>query len=127
MLKEAFDLMSQPDAERREKSEIHGFGREEAPPYLVMSELARYVVSLIEGRKAKELATVALLLEQWIVGGDDEVRRAAIIGLIEDLQNTNLHRSTSPEDFVQYLSPASHAWWEKAHNFWDGGDPIKIM
>jgi hypothetical protein len=64
---------------------------------------------------------VAATLERWIVDGDEDVRKAAIVGLIEDVQNANLHRTTSPEQFAHFLYPTSLTWWDKVNKFWAEG------
>ena len=46
----------------------------------------------------------------------------ATVGLLEDLQNTNLHKSTEPEQFRLYLLPESAKWWDKLHRFWEHGN-----
>jgi hypothetical protein len=55
------------------------------------------------------------------VEGDEYVREAAAIGLLEDLQNTGLHHHTRPDQFRPMLGPKSRVWWDKIEAFWQGG------
>jgi hypothetical protein len=46
------------------------------------------------------------------VDGDDWVREAAAVGLVESLENLNLHENgTDPEQFRPFLGPESSRWW----------------
>ena len=117
MLKVTFRLLADFTPEEGNKTEICGFSRDEVPLYLMMSELARCVVTLLEDDRIPELQEVAATLERWIVDGDEDVRKAAIVGLIEDVQNANLHRTTSPEQFAHFLYPTSLTWWDKVNKF----------
>ena len=46
------------------------------------------------------------------------------MGLLEDLQNTNLHTETEFEQFRPWLLPESAKWWDKLHGFWEGGESL---
>ena len=61
------------------------------------------------------------VLERLIIEGDSYVREAAIVGLIEDLQNTNLHSGTTPEQYLPFLLPKTNHWWKKVEAFWAEG------
>jgi hypothetical protein len=60
-------------------------------------------------------------VEQWHVSGDTYVKEAATVGLLEDLQNTNLHEGTDPDAFRKFLGPESERWWSKVVRFWSEG------
>jgi hypothetical protein len=55
------------------------------------------------------------------IEGDGDVKEAAIVGLIEDLQNANLHSGTVPDQYLPFLLPQSRRWWGKVETFWSEG------
>ena len=61
----------------------------ELPQYLALSKLARYISRLISESQTQELSDIFEVIERWHLEGDDYVREAATVGLLEDLQNTN--------------------------------------
>lgn len=52
------------------------------------------------------------------------MREAATVGLLEDLQNENLHVSTAAKDFEAFLQPESLKWWGEVERFWNRGEII---
>ncbi len=91
------------------------------PHYLALSSLARYLISLLERKDERGLTDAFGVVEIWHVEGDKYVREAATVGLLEDLQNLNLHTTTDAEDFRRFLGPESEIWWDKAERFWSEG------
>ena len=68
-------------------------GEAELPLYVVLANLARHLIGLVERGETAELPTVFRADERWHLEGDEYVRTAATEGLLEDLQNLNLHRA----------------------------------
>ncbi|QKD02990.1 DUF7674 family protein [Mesorhizobium loti] len=97
---------------------------DEAPLYLALSELALHLIRNLHAGETDRFGEIFGVVEGWIIEGDDYVREAAIVGLLEDLQNTSLHRTTSPDDFKQWLQPQSTIWWTKVDAFWTAGTPL---
>jgi len=100
--------------------------RQEAdgPPLsLVLADFARHLIGMVERGEKAVLAAVFSAVERLLVEGDPDVREATVVGLLEDLQNLNLHpNGTAPEQFLPYLGPASARWWEKLDRFWRHGE-----
>jgi len=88
------------------------------PLYLALSAFARHVVALLEANDTGQLARVFDAIELLHLQGDGYVREAATVGLLEDLQNTNLHRTTRPDQLRQFLRPESALWWDRLDRFW---------
>lgn len=99
-------------------------GKGELPLYLALADLARHLVAKLEAGDTACLLTVFTAVERLIVEGDDYVREAAIIGLLEDVQNSNLHRTTEPEQFRPFLHAQSERFWDKLYDFWSAGKAI---
>lgn len=97
----------------------------DTPYYLALSNLARHMIGLLSSGKIDEIRSIFGVVEQWLLQGDNYVREAATAGLLEDLQNGNLHQTTEPKDFLPYLPPESRFWWEKVDAFWQTGAPIR--
>jgi len=93
----------------------------EKPYYLALADLARHLSLLLASGNDQVLRRVFTVLERLIVEGDSYVSEAAIVGLLEDLQNTNLHSGTTPEQYLPFLLPKSKRWWAKVEAFWAEG------
>ncbi|WP_018428669.1 hypothetical protein [Hoeflea sp. 108] len=96
----------------------------EPPFYLALNALARHLIARLEAGDTASFDAVFDVVERWHVEGDDYVREAATIGLLEDLQNTKLHMSTDPAAFRPWLRPESLLWWEGVEDFWAGRTPL---
>lgn len=97
---------------------------EDLPLYLALADLARHVIALHESGDEAALRKTFSVVERWHLEGDSYVREAAAIGFLEDLQNENLHTTTTPKDFERLLGPESMRWWRKVYDFWDKGKLI---
>jgi hypothetical protein len=94
-----------------------------APPYPVLADFARHVIGMVERGEKSVLVEVFTAVERLCVEGDPYVREATVVGLLESLQNLNLHpNGTDPEQMLPYLGPASARWWRKLHQFWQHGE-----
>ena len=89
----------------------------EMPLYLALSELARHLIARLEARDAATLSRAFAVVERWHLEGDAYVQEAATIGLLEDLQNTNLHGKTTPKQFEPLLLLESLRAWRELDRF----------
>ncbi|MEE8608552.1 MAG: hypothetical protein V3S55_13175 [Nitrospiraceae bacterium] len=96
----------------------------ELPMYLALSEFARHLIRMLEDGEDSGLKAVFEIVEKWHLNGDPYVSEAVTIGLLEDLQNEGLHKTTTPDEFVRFLLPESKFWWAKVTAFWQHGHPI---
>jgi hypothetical protein len=93
------------------------------PLYSALSEFAIHLINMLECSNTQNFPVIFETIERLHVEGEHYVREAATVGLLEDLQNFNLHKNgTDPEQFYQYLGPISARWWEKLHRFWRNGE-----
>ena len=98
-------------------------GEAEGPPvYLLLGELARYISQQLELGNENELVRIFAVVEHWHTQGDKYVREAASVGLLEDLQNTNVVAESTPASCLKYLGPESLRWWRKVEAFWEKGE-----
>lgn len=98
---------------------------DELPLYLVLSDLARHMAQLLSQGADSELQRIFAVVEEWHLDGNAYVKEAATVGLIEDLQNTNLVGEGAPAELAKFLGPESRRWWEKVENFWSKGELIQ--
>ncbi|MFO7606120.1 MAG: hypothetical protein R6W72_07470 [Desulfurivibrionaceae bacterium] len=95
------------------------------PHYVVLGGFARHMCSLLAAGDEQTLKRIFAVIERLNIEGSGYVKEAATVGLLEDLQNTNLHRpDTTPEQFERFLLPESKRWWEKVRAFWAEGKII---
>jgi hypothetical protein len=97
---------------------------DEKPLYLALDSLARHLIALLAAGQFDELASAFAVVERWHLEGDEYVREAATVGLLEDLQNPGLHESTTPAEFERFLAPESLKWWAKIERLWTQGELI---
>ena len=94
------------------------------PLYLAISDLARHLISALAAGNDETLTRVFAVVERWHIEGDQYVREAATVGLLEDLQNEGLHASTKPTEFERFLLPISLKFWRNVERFWEKGEII---
>ena len=91
--------------------------------YIDLGEFARHLVALWKGGRTDELEPVFAGAERLHLEGDDFVREAATIGLLEGLQNVAAHAEIASAVFLPYLRPESARWWVALNRFWAGKIP----
>jgi hypothetical protein len=67
------------------------------PVYLALSDLARHMAALFDRGAESELREIFEIVEAWHLNGAPYVKEAATVGLLEDLQNTNISRRTDTD------------------------------
>jgi len=92
---------------------------DDLPLYLALAEFARHLIGLLERGETAGFPAVFQAVERLQLEGEHYVREAAIVGLLEDLQNLNLHTATAPDQFRPFLGPESAAAWDELYEFWD--------
>ena len=93
----------------------------ELPYYLALGDFSRYLIQLLANDERDELTMAFKMLERLHVDGNKYVREAATIGILENLQNSNLHERTEPDQFLKFLGPVSLKFWHKVTDFWENG------
>jgi hypothetical protein len=93
--------------------------------YIVLGSFARHLCDLLATGDEAALRRVFAVVERLHIEGDSYVQEAATVGLLEDMQNTNMHRKdTLPEQFERFLLPESARWWKRLHGFWREGQTL---
>lgn len=89
------------------------------PLYIALCDLARHLVGMLERGDTETFPAVFAAVERLVVEGEHFVSEAAVVGLLEDLQNLNLYTTTEPEQFRPWLGPESAKAWDELYMFWD--------
>jgi hypothetical protein len=99
--------------------------QDESLIYIDLAEFNRHLIELQRNKRVEEFAAVFDVVEKLHLEGDDYVREAATIGLLEGIQNVASHPETGvdAEDFLQYLKAESAKWWHQLNDFWEGKIP----
>lgn len=91
--------------------------------YVGLGEFARHIIELHKSNQIGEFSAIFEVIEKLHLEGDDYVKNALTIGLLEGIQNNAEHSELSPKEFVQYLQPESAKWWQQLNCFWGGKTP----
>jgi hypothetical protein len=97
---------------------------EERLIYPLLGEFARHLVALYQQKRLVEFAAIFALIERLQVEGDGYVQEAAVIGLLEGLQNVALNTRLDPDVFRPFLLPESLRGWDELIRFWHGGSDV---
>ena len=98
------------------------YGAAPAPfHYLAITQFARRLSQALAAGERDTLSRVFALVERFIVEGDADVQETAVVGIIKNLQNADLHESTAPAGYLPFLLPETRRWWAKVQSFWTNG------
>jgi hypothetical protein len=87
---------------------------------LMLGDFARHLLQLQQRQQTDVFPAAARVIERLHFEGDQYVREAATIGLLEGIQNVWGNQNTDPELFAQHLLPESAKWWQSLNDFWSG-------
>lgn len=100
---------------------VDGYPVGDLPNYLLLAELATYFVDQLQIGETQEVVAGLGVCEQWLIKGDDYVREAATVGLLESLQNRVEVQQLPEERITTLLGREGLRWWEKLKDFWSSG------
>jgi len=104
------------DWEEDEDVELDGL-----PYYLALGNLAHHLLDLLRTKNTQTFPKVFEVVELWQVTGSHYVQEAAVIGLLEGIQNIASHdKQIDPDEFIVWLGPVSKNYWDRLNRFWDG-------
>ena len=86
--------------------------------YNDFTDLADYLVRAYGERRADELAAAFRLIERLLTEGDEAVRQATSVGLLEDVQNIASHEPFGYRVFEPWLGPQSKESWTRSEDTW---------
>lgn len=83
------------------------------PLYLALSDYCEHLIVLLSTGEQQQVADVFAAIEQLLTSSDDYIQAAAIVGMIESLQDIRLHNSTLPTQFYPFLGQTSKIIWDE--------------
>jgi hypothetical protein len=86
--------------------------------YADFTEFARFMIEEYKHSEIKQLREIFDVIEKLNVEGDEYVKEAVRIGMLEDLQTISANEGLDPNVFVEFLGPQSRQWWGKINDFW---------
>ena len=98
------------------------WGTEDFPLYTALGDWSRHIVEMLAVQDVDGIQKALVVIERWCTEGDDFVLNAATVGVLENLQNSNIHKTTEPGQFKPFLLSASLKWWDKLYAFWENGE-----
>lgn len=91
--------------------------------FVHLGDFADHLVDLLQEGDMAELPTLARELENLHVEGDDYVKEAATIGLLEGIQNVASNRGVPTTSLLAALGAETRRWWNSLDAFWSGRIP----
>ncbi|MGM7636584.1 DUF7674 family protein [Bacillus sp. Hm123] len=88
--------------------------------YIDLSDFSAHIIDLYKQNKIDEFPAVFEVIELLHTSGDDYVKEASTIGLLEDMQNQLLTDKIDTSVFKQFLKQDSLKWWNNLNDFWGG-------
>jgi hypothetical protein len=88
--------------------------------YIDLTDFAYHFIDLFKHKQIREFPRIFEVIELLHTDGDDFVKEAATIGLLEDIQNLALGEDINPDVFKQYLKSETLKWWNNLDDFWNG-------
>jgi hypothetical protein len=89
-------------------------------PYMHLNQFGRQIVQLVIDGYTEEFPKIFEAIERLHLEGDEYVKEAATMGVLEAIQNHALDRKIDPKIFEKYLLPKSRENWDRLINFWGG-------
>lgn len=99
--------------------------KKDLPYYIALNEFAIYLINKLEKGKTDDFKKIFDVIEKLHVQGDEYVKEAVTVGLLEDLQNKKFYINKSPSDFEPFLNTETKRWWYKLNEFWEKGKLLK--
>lgn len=85
-----------------------------------LGELAAHLIERLRRDDASECVALFAAVERLFVEGDEDVREAATLGLLDGLQSAAGTAGVSPARFVDLFQPATRRRWDELERFWAG-------
>jgi hypothetical protein len=91
--------------------------------YVHLADFAHHLLELLASGRLAELPAVFAAVERFFLEGEEYVREAAPVGLLEGLWFSGGNTNQRPQRLAEFLGPeAREAWTEAAGFWWDLGD-----
>jgi hypothetical protein len=89
---------------------------EEQLLYIDLADFSNHLIELLMENKIGEFPHIFDVVELLHTNGDEYVKEAVTVGLLEDIYLDEIS-----EGFLPFLRPESFRWWNKLKDFWTNG------
>lgn len=93
---------------------------EEQLLYIDLGDFAEHLIYLYKRNELNEFNQVFNVIEILHINGDDYIKEAVTVGLLEDIQNVASNSDIKQEEFIRFLKPISAKYWNDLNDFWSG-------
>lgn len=100
------------------------WGTKEPGIYNDLGEFAQFVVTAYSREDKESVVAAFEVIEELLGNGDEEIRTAAAIGFLEDVQVIASNRPFGAGVFVQWLGPKSTEVWAEIKEIWRGKNSL---
>ena len=97
---------------------------EEAGIYNDLAEFAAFIVDAYGRQDTEPIGAAFAAIEELLSEGDEEVRTAARIGFLEDIQTIASNQPFRAAVFVRWLGPQSKEAWAEIEETWRGKNSL---
>ena len=110
-----------PSARPRWEEHLAWWKGEDAGAFNDVAVFAHHIVDSYSNGLTDEYPAFFAAVERILEEGDEQARRLASIGALEDIQTISTHRTFGPAAFVGWLGPKSRAAWDEIDAVWRAG------
>lgn len=93
---------------------------EQLPLYVALAEFSRHLVQMWVNGDTDTFSAIFSVIELFYVDGDDYVKEAATMGILDGLQLILIEAKKNLDDFKPYLMAESQRWWDELEAFRTG-------
>jgi hypothetical protein len=114
-------LEASPSARRAWEEHLASWNGEQAGDFNDVAVFAHHIVDCYAKGATTEYGALFATLERILREGDEEARRLAAFGVLEDVQTLSSHQPFGPDAFVSWLGPKSREAWDQIATLWRSG------
>jgi hypothetical protein len=115
-------LEASPSARLAWEEHLASWNGERAGDFNDVAVFAHHIVDCYAKGVTTEYGALFATLERILREGDEEARRLAAFGVLEDVQTLSSHQPFGPDAFVSWLGPKSREAWDQIATLWRSGD-----
>jgi hypothetical protein len=93
--------------------------------YLEMAAVTRFLAEKLRTGDTARFESFFQAVERCLLEGDDKAVELVMVGLLEDLQNSNITKLPDDRVWVPFLGPVTRQAWQAVEDYWSG-DPGAI-
>lgn len=89
--------------------------------YIALGDLAQHIANLSSAEQTDEFPAIFAVVENWIADGDEYVSNAAVVGLLEGLQNQLMLSRLAGSKITHWLGQRTRVEWDALNAAWGSG------